>query len=103
MAFSNFSCMFLKPSSFSNLNSNYFNLLDVSNLQKQVKKAFCSQTLLSTKHCLIKCSSYLKIFANSQPSVSNFKSFSQSLEQFFLTVGQTNFQSKIPFWAHFLE
>ena len=29
----------------------------------------------------------LKKFANSRPSASNFKSFSQSLEQFFLTVG----------------
>ena len=30
-------------------------------------------------------------FANSRPSASNFKSFSRSLEQFFLTVGQNNF------------
>ena len=29
----------------------------------------------------------LKKFANSRPSALNFKSFSQSLEQFFLTVG----------------
>ena len=29
----------------------------------------------------------LKNFANSRPSALNFKSFSQSLEQFFLTVG----------------
>ena len=41
------------------------------------------------------CSSELKIFANSWPSASNFKSFSQSLEQFFLTVGQNNFGNKI--------
>ena len=34
------------------------------------------------------------MFANSQPSVSNFKSFSQSLEQFFLTVGQNNLVTK---------
>ena len=39
----------------------------------------------------------LKNFANSQPSASNFKRFSQSLEQFFLTVGQSNFGNKIPF------
>ena len=37
-----------------------------------------------------------KIFANSRPSASNFKSFSQSLEQFLLTVGQNNFGNKIP-------
>ena len=35
------------------------------------------------------------------PSVSNFKSFSRSLEQFFLTVGQNNFGNKIPFHIHF--
>ena len=39
------------------------------------------------------CSSDLKIFANSRPSASNFKSFSRSQEQFFLTVGQNNFQN----------
>ena len=43
------------------------------------------------------CSGDLKYFANSRPSASNFKSFSRSLEQFFLTVGQNNFGSKIPF------
>ena len=43
------------------------------------------------------CSSDIKIFANSQSSASNSKRFSQSLEQFFLTVGQNNFRSKIPF------
>ena len=37
------------------------------------------------------------IFANSRPSASNFKSFSRSQEQFFLTVGQNNFGNKIPF------
>ena len=52
------------------------------NLQEQVKKAFCY---------------HLKIFANSPPSASNFKSFSRSLEQFFLTVGQNNFGNKIPY------
>ena len=39
----------------------------------------------------------LKTFANSWPSASNFKGFSRSLEQFFLTVGQNNFGNKIPF------
>ena len=37
------------------------------------------------------CSSDLKIFATSWPSATNLKSFSRSLEQFFLTVGQKNF------------
>ena len=37
-----------------------------------------------------------KSFANSQPSA--FKSFSRSLEHFFLTVGQNKFGNKIPFF-----
>ena len=45
------------------------------------------------------CSSDLKNFANSRTSASNFKSFSRSQEQFFLTVGQSNFGNKIPFLA----
>ena len=45
----------------------------------------------------INYSSGLKNFANSRPSASNFQSFSQSLEQFFLTVGRNNFGNKIPF------
>ena len=43
----------------------------------------------------INCSSDLKNFANSRPSASDFKSFSGSLENFFLTVGQNNFGNKI--------
>ena len=43
--FSNFSCMFLNPNNFSNFNFNCSNLLDMRNLQEQVKKAFCYQTL----------------------------------------------------------
>ena len=37
--FSNFSCMFLNPNIFSNLNSNCANLSDIRNLQEQVKKS----------------------------------------------------------------
>ena len=44
----------------------------------------------------INCLSGLKIFANSVPSASNFKSFSRSMEQFFLTEDQINFGNKIP-------
>ena len=36
------------------------------------------------------------MFANSWPSTLNFKSFSRSLEQFFLTDHQNNFKNKIP-------
>ena len=52
-------------------------------------------------------SSVLKIFANSRPSASNAKNFSQShTRAFFLTVSQNNFGNKIPFmvlsWKVFL-
>ena len=67
------------------------------NLQEQVKKAFCYQKFFWPFTVWINCYSDLKHFANSRPSASNFKSFSRSLEQFFLTVGQNNFGNKIPF------
>ena len=90
--------MFLNPNHFSNLNSNCSNLLDMRNIQEQVKKnTFCYQKLFWPFTVWKKCSSDLKNFANSRPSASNFKSFSRSLEQFFLTVGQNNFINKIPF------
>ena len=60
------------------------------------QKAFCYQKLFWPFTVWINCSSDLKIFANSQPSASNFTSFSQSLDQFFLTVGQNNVGNKIP-------
>ena len=76
----------------------YFsNLLEMRNLQEQVKKAFCYQKLFWPFTVWMNCSRDLKNFANSWPSASNFKSFSRSLEQFFLTVGQNNFGNKIPF------
>jgi hypothetical protein len=40
-------------------------------------------------------SSDIKIFANSQTSASNFKSFSRALEQFYLKVGQNNLGNKM--------
>ena len=43
--FSNFSCMFLNPNNFSNFNFNCSNLLDMRNLQEQVKKVFCYKKL----------------------------------------------------------
>ena len=66
------------------------------NLQEQVKKAFCYQKLFWPFTVWINCSIDLKNFVNSQPSASNFMSFSWSLEHFFLTVGQNNFGNKIP-------
>ena len=63
--------------------------------KEQVKKAFCYQKLFWPFTVWINCSSDLIIFANSRPSASNFKIFSRSPEQFFLTVGQNNFGNKI--------
>ena len=94
---------------FSNLNSNCSSLLDLRNLQEQVKNAFCYQKLFLPFTVWIDCSSDLKNFVNSQPSASNFKSFSRSQEQFFLTADQNNFGNKIPFtlflkvWTFFLN
>ena len=65
--FSNFSCMFLNP----------------RNLQEQVKKAFCYQKLFWPFTVWVNCSSDLKSFANSGPTVSNLETFSQSIEHFF--------------------
>ena len=64
--------------------------------QEHVKKAFCYQKLFWPFIVWINCSSDLKNFANSWPSASIFKSFPQSLEHLFLTVGQNNFGNKIP-------
>ena len=72
---------------FSNLNLNCSNLSSLRNLQEQVEKAFCYQELFWPFTVWINCSSDLIHFANSWPSASNFKSFSRSLEPFFLTVG----------------
>ena len=41
--FSNFFCMFLNPNNFFQFETNCSNLLDMRNLQEQVKKAFCYQ------------------------------------------------------------
>ena len=75
------------------MNSNCSNLLDMRNLQEQVKKAFCYKKLFCPFTVWINCFNDLKNFANSRP----FKTFSRSLEQFFLTVCLNNFGNKIPF------
>ena len=95
--FLTFPACFKIPIFFSNLNSDCSDLLDLRNLKEQVKKAFCYQKLFWPFTVWIKCSSDLKIFENSWPSALNFKSFSRSLEQFFLMVGQNNFGNKIPY------
>ena len=75
------------------MNSNCSNLLYLRNLQEQIRKALLFQRLFLPFIVWRNCSNDLK---NSRPSALNFKSFSQSLEQFFLTVGQNNFGNKIP-------
>ena len=92
LSFLTFPACFSIPIMFSNLNYNCSNLLTMRNLQEQVKKAFCYQKLFSPFTVWINW----KLFANSRPSPLNFKSFSRSLKQFFLTVGQNNFGNKIP-------
>ena len=73
--FSNFSSMFLNHSNFSNLNYNWSNLVDMRNLQEQVKKPSVTKIFVSPFTAWINCSSDLKNFANSWPSSANFKSF----------------------------
>ena len=58
---------------FSTLNSNCSNLLDLRNLQEQVKKAFCYQKLFWPFTVWINCSSDLKNLEilGFQPRISN--------------------------------
>ena len=95
-------CILTRNCPFLNLNFNCSNLLVMRNLQEQVKKALFDQTLFWFFTFWINYSSNLKIFVNSGPLASNFKSFSRSLEHFFLTVGQNNFGNKIPFIRQYL-
>ena len=66
-------------------------LMALRNLKEQVKKHSVTKNCSDLFTIWINCSSNLKNFAKSWRSASNFKSFSGSLEQFFLTVGQNNF------------
>ena len=58
-----FPACFSIPIFFSNLNYNCSNLLDMRNLQEQVKKAFCYQKLFWPFTVWINCSSNLQNFA----------------------------------------
>ena len=90
-----FFCIFINPNHFFQFEF-CPNLLDMRNLQEQVKKAFCYQKLSWHFTVWINCFSDLKKCANSQPSASNFKSVSRSLQKYFLIVGHNNFGNKIP-------
>ena len=92
--FSNFTCRFPNPYNFFPI---FIYFLDQRKLLEQVKEAFRYQKLFWPFTVWINCWSDLKFFANSRPSISNFKSFSVSLEQFFLRQVQNNFGNKIPF------
>ena len=80
------------------MNSNCPNLLELwETSRNKLKKTFCYQKLFWPFIVQMNCSSDVKIFAqilDLQPRIS--KSFSQSLEHFFLTVSQDNFGNKIP-------
>ena len=76
--------------------SNCFNLLDVRNLQEQVKRSFFYQKLFWPFTVWINCSCDLKNFADSGPSASNFKKKFLITRTFFLTLGQNNFDYKMP-------
>ena len=87
--FSNFPVGFWIPIIFSTLNLNCSNVLDLRN---KLKKSSVSKIVL-TFHCFLQFQNFCKFL----DSASDFKRFSRSLEQFFLTLlGQNNFGSKIP-------
>ena len=77
------------------MNYNCSNLLDMRNLQEQVKKAFCYQKNSDISLFELNCSSDLKVFQT--PNFSRkFQKFFLITRIFFLTLGQHNFGNKIP-------
>ena len=86
-AFSNFSCII-----FVNLNYNCCHLLDLRNLQEQVKKAFCYEKLFWPFTVWINCSSDREKLLKFEAEGREFSKILRSLEQFIQTVkGQNNF------------
>ena len=85
--FLTFPACFYIPIFFSSLSCNCSNLFDERNLQGQVKKAFCYQLLFWPFTVWINCSVISKFLQIPRLQHRNFKSFSRSQEQFFLTVG----------------
>ena len=82
-------CSFLNPNYF------FFPIWVLIILIHTSLKSILFQKNVLTFHGWKICPSDLKVFANSRPSTSNSKSFSESMEQFFLTIGQTNFRNTI--------
>ena len=92
----NFFFMFLNPNIFSIFNSNWSNLWHIRNLQEQVKNHSvtkkCSELSLFEQIVLV----ISKFFQILGLTTSNFKHFSRSLEQIFLTEGQNQ---KYSIWS----
>ena len=85
----NFSCRFLNSNfQFWIIHYNCSNESDQRNLQDHVKKVFCFKNCF---YIWINCLGDLDL----QPRIQ--KSFSRSLEQFFLPAGQNHFGNKICF------
>ena len=84
----NFFCMFLNPNIFFfNLNLNCSNLLDMKNLQEQVWKTFYYQELFwPGLYCCSDRENFLK-----------FEAEGREFAKFLSTIGQNNFDNKIPF------
>ena len=76
----------------SNWNSYFYNTLNLRNLQ--LKKY--SDKLIWPFNVQINCSCHLKYFSNSRLSALSIQKYFRSLEYFLLTVGNNNFQNKIP-------
>ena len=68
------------------MNSNCSNLLDMRNLQEQVKKAFCYQKLFWPFTVWINCSSDREKLLKFEAEGREFEKKSRSLEQFIQTV-----------------
>jgi hypothetical protein len=81
LIFSIFSCIFLNPNAFFQFES----LLDIRNLQEQVKKTFCYQKLFWPFHCLNKLFlwSQKKLFSITRTIFSHSKTILATKYHFF--------------------
>ena len=88
--FLTFPADFWIPTFFYNSYFNWSNMIDLRNLQEQIKKSFLFQKLAWPDLLLFEWI-VLNFFAKAWPSASNFKSFFRSLKQFFLTVRRSEY------------
>ena len=79
--FSNFSCRFLNPKYFFQFEFELFQFIRSIPSRDKLKSILLQKSFWPF-NIWINYSSYLKYFANSRPSASNFKSLSRSQEQF---------------------